>query len=451
MLRVDEILKASGGKLASGSGEIRINGFSMDSRTVKKGQAFIAVKGDNFDGHDFIAEAIAKGAKLVISQNAVSPKLKNKAGFIQVNDTLKAMADIARFLRNKHNIPVIAITGSVGKTTVKEMIACVLSRKFNVLKNEGTKNNHIGLPFTLLGLNAKHEIAVLELGTNHPGEIAYLADICQPNIAVFTNIGPGHLEFFRNLQGVFQEKYSLVDSLRPPFISLMNADDRFLREMVLREKRLDFIIGYAMNSPSDFTASQLKAGNRLEFKVNGHKFSLNTLGRQNIYNALAAIALARIMGMKYADIAKELSGFVFPKGRLGLLNFKNSTFIDDTYNSNPFSLKQAVETLANLKVKGRKIFVMGDMLELGEGRESFHVSAGYEIAKVCDRLITVGELSKLASAAALACGFNPKSVFNCSDSQEAIKILFEKISPRKDDVVLVKGSRGMKLERIFKE
>ncbi len=237
----------------------------------------------------------------------------------------------------------------------------------------------------------------------------------------------------------------------PPFISIMNADDRFFKEMALRTKRVDFITGYAMDSRSDFSVSGVKFTNTLEFKVNGHKFSLNTLGRQNIYNAVAAISLARILGMSYTDIAKQLSGFIFPQGRLGFLNFKNATFIDDTYNSNPLSLKQAVEALASLRVKGRKIFVMGDMLELGEGRENFHLSAGKEIAMACDQLITVGELSRLAGQAALSCGFNPKSVFNCGDSQEAIKILFEKISPGKDDVILVKGSRGMKLERIFKK
>jgi len=451
MLRVNEILKACAGELICGSGEFAVNGFSIDSRAVKSGQAFIALRGDNFDGHDFIPEAIAKGAKVIISQSAGPLKCKNKAVFIQVKDTVKAMADIARFLRNKYNIPVVAITGSVGKTTAKEMISCVLSKKFNVLKNEGTKNNHIGLSLTLLGLKPQHEVAVLELGTNHPGEIAYLAEICQPNIAVLTNIGPGHLEFFHNLEGVFQEKYALVDNLRHPFVSIMNSDDRYLREMVLRPKRMDFIVGYGVNSPSDFTASEIKFTDGLEFKVNGHKFSLNTLGQQNIYNALAAIALARAMGISYVDIAKQLSGFTFPPGRLGFLNFKNVTFIDDTYNSNPLSLKQAIETLSALKVKGRKIFVMGDMLELGEGREDFHFSAGREIARACDKLITVGELSRLASVSALTCGLDPKSIFNCGNSQEAIKILFEKISPRKDDVVLVKGSRGMKLEGIFKK
>jgi len=452
MFTVNELLKSTKGKLISGKRNSAIAGISIDSRTIKLNEAFIAIKGNNFDGHDFIEDVIKKGARAVIAQ---SSKLKaqslGKASIIAVKDTVKALGDIARFKRNKFDIPIIAVTGSNGKTTTKDMIAWVLSDKSNVLKNIGTKNNHIGLPLTLININSAYDFLVLEVGTNHFGEVGYLANICQPNIAVITNIGPSHLEHFRNLDGVFKEKFTLMRYLKKPFISILNADDRFLKKAPVRGTNKPVIFGFSIKNRSDFYASDIKVINgKTEFLVNEeYGFTLNTIGQYNIYNALAAIAIGRIFGMEYENISLRLSVFDFPQSRLNVVKFNNIKFIDDTYNSNPDSLALALDALSNISNAGRKIFVMGDMLELGSNKELFHRQAGRKAAKVCDVLITVGNLSKIAASVAKRSGFDTKNIFTCESVLEARDILLNEISPDSEDVVLVKGSRSMKMEEVF--
>ena len=468
MFKVSELLKATKGKLINGPRDIIVKGISIDSRTIKKNEAFVAVKGPNFNGHDFINQAIKKEASCIIKAQSVKRKVQNEITLIEVKDTQKALGDIAHFMRKKFNIPVIAVTGSNGKTTTKEMIAWVLSKKFKVLKNEGTKNNQIGLPLALFNLNYKYDIAVLELGTNHFGEIEYLARLCLPNIGIIANIGPAHLEYLGNLKGVLREKYALIENLEKPRLAILNADDTLLKRQVLKKIKKPFIIGFGIKNQCDFFAASIKScGEKLEFLVNPvrnnnskskisngvnrkYKFTLNTPGYYNIYNALAAITVARIFGMEYKDIALRLADFNFPEGRLKVITLNKIRFIDDTYNSNPFSLRQALEALDNFRTKGRKIFVMGDMLELGRQRELFHYQAGNQVAKVCDAFITVGKLSKLAADSAKTFGFDIKNIFTCESCQEARNILFNKLSPKQDDVVLVKGSRLMKMEEVFK-
>ena len=453
MFKVEELLKATKGKLIGGTRKHLIASISIDSRIVKKHEAFLAIKGNNFDGHNFINQAIDKGASCIIKEIGSKECKTSEIPCIQVKDTVKALGDIARFQRAKFDIPVIAVTGSNGKTTVKEMIAWVLSKRFNVLKNEGTKNNQIGLPLTLLKLESKHDAVVLEVGTNHFGEVQYLAKVCLPNIGVITNIGPSHLEFLHNLKGVFNEKYKLIENLKHPYLALLNADDELLRREAMKKTKKPFILRSGLKNKADFSATAAKiSGQGLEFLVNlQHKFILKTLGYHNIYNALVAITLGRLFGLKYQEISSRLASFEFPAGRLKLIKLDKIKFIDDTYNSNPLSLKQALDTLDNFRTQGRKIFVMGDMLELGSRQSSFHSQAGRQAAKICDALITVGKLSKLAADAARGCGFNIRNIFTCESCRDARDILFDKISPREDDIVLVKGSRAMKMEEIFKD
>ncbi len=452
MFNVNELLEASGGRLINGRENLVIKGISINSRTIKKGQAFIAIKGNNFDGHNFIEEAIKKGANCIIHEvRSTKYEVRNKV-FIEVKDTVKALGDIARFQRNKFDIPVIAVTGSNGKTTSKEMIAWVLAKRFRVLKNEGTKNNQIGLPLTLLNLNPSDDIAVLEIGTNHFGEVENLAKVCLPNIGIITNIGPAHLEYLRNLRGVLREKYALIENLKEPCLAILNLDNTLLRRQILKKSKKPIILGFSIKQHTDFYASGIKNfSDKIEFLVNEkYKFTIKTLGEHNIYNALTAIAVARVFGMEYKDIVTGLSNFKFLPGRLNLVTLKKIRFIDDTYNSNPFSLQQALDTLANFRTKGRKIFVMGDMLELGSCRESFHSQAGQVVRDVCDIFVTVGKLSRFAARSARSCGFKSKNIFTCESAQQARDILFNKISPRPDDLVLVKGSRAMKMEEIIR-
>ncbi len=486
MFKVAELVKAAKGKLTSGKENIKVKGISIDSRTLKPGECFVAIKGDNFDGHDFIEQAIKREANCIIVRSQGHPstwfdfahrkslgtgkaiprlgstslttgrsgQAKSQGGvsIIEVKDTIIALGDIARFWRNKFNIPVIAVTGSNGKTTSKEMIAWVLSAKFKVLKNEGTKNNHIGLPMALLNLNSAHQIAVLEIGTNHFGEVANLANICSPNIGVITNIGPSHLKYFHNLEGVLREKYSLFDNLKSPGIGILNADDPLLRGKISGRRRSNFIASFGINQAADFSARCIKRlGGKISFSLyNKYKFTLATPGYYNTYNALAAIAAGRIFGIEDKDIAKRLAQFRFPCGRLNFVTVRKIRFLDDTYNANPASLAGALDALVNFKAKGRKICVLGDMLELGSGKDKFHSQAGEKIVKACDCFIAVGKLSRLAAQAARERGLSANNIFNCRDSLQARRILFNKLSPCPKDIILVKGSRAMKMEEVLK-
>lgn len=479
MFKIGDILKAVNGKLVYGCRDIEVSDISIDSRTIKKGDTFIAIKGNNFDGHDFIGQALRKGCSCVIrgagergarDEGRKTKKEKLGVSVIEVKDTIKALGDIARYQRQKINMPVIAVTGSAGKTTVKDMISWVLSKKFNVLSNEGTKNNHIGLPLALINATPMHDMAVLELGTNHPGEIEYLAKVCQPNIGVITNIGPAHLEYFGSLSGVLKEKYTLIRNLKKPYIAILNADDKLLKKRVYRKSIKPAVFGFSIQDKSDFSAFNIKYhSGKLEFctglflrdskkwrnraveKANKiYNFRLNTLGYNNVYNALAAIATAIIFGMEYKDISFRLSSFTLPAGRLNYIVVNNIRFINDTYNSNPLSMKYALDALGSVKIKGRKIFVMGDMLELGSLKESFHCQVGLDAVKICDVFIAVGKLSASAADAAKAVGLSNKNIFTCNSPAEARDILVKKILPNQEDLVLVKGSRLMKMEEIFR-
>jgi UDP-N-acetylmuramoyl-tripeptide--D-alanyl-D-alanine ligase len=459
MFKVNELLKATKGRLVSKKKVAIIKGISIDSRTIKPNEAFIAIKGINFDGHNFINEAIKKGASCIICKHKTVPRLVSKrdagllkAAFIETQDTQMALGDIARLHRQRFSHPVICITGSNGKTTTKEMLAWILSKNFKVLKNEGTKNNQIGLPMTLLGLNNSYNLIVLEVGTNHFGEVEYLAKIARPNIGVITNIGPSHLEYLKDLEGVFQEKYTLIKNLRNPRIAILNSANTLLKKQIDKIDYRRIIFGFALKKRSDFFATDIKRNYKgLEFFVNKkYKFTLKTVGYYNIENALAAIAVARILGIGYRDIALRLATFNFPQARLNLIKINKIRFIDDTYNSNPLSLKHALDTMSCLEIRGRKIFVMGDMLELGDRQELFHRQAGRQVAKTCDVFIAVGKLSRIAAQAASESGFDTRNMFICDSTRQARKILFKQILPGPDDVVLVKGSRLVKMEEVFK-
>jgi UDP-N-acetylmuramoyl-tripeptide--D-alanyl-D-alanine ligase len=429
----------------------KITGIATDSRRLIPQEAFLALRGKNFDGHDFVARALKLKASCLIVEKNPKVLIPATVTVIKVKDTVLALGDIARFQRQKINLPVIAVTGSNGKTTTKEMIAWVLSAHARVLKNEGTKNNQIGLPQTLIQLARKDSFAVVEIGTNHFGEVDYLAKVARPNIGVITNIGPSHLEFFKDLKGVAREKSALLDNLAKPAIALLNADDRAFKGLVNRLTHGQKFFSFGINKKSDFCASQIKLKNKkIEFKVNSKFiFELSTLGRYNIYNALAAIAIGRIFGLSYALIRARLAVFKFPKGRLNFVKFKGLRFIDDTYNSNPLSLNAALAALAAANCKGRKILIMGDMLQLGKQKELLHRQIAWSITSTCDRLIAVGRLASITAKAAQENGLEAKYIYCCVDALAARKLLFNRIFPKADDLILVKGSRSMKMEEVL--
>lgn len=451
MFKILELIKAAGGKLGKAGENHSVTGVSIDSRTVKAGELFVAIAGDNFDGHDFVREVSRKKAACVMVRRGFKARVERGTAVIEVDDTVRALGDIARFNRKRYDIPVIAVTGSNGKTTTKDMTAWILGAEYKVLKNEGTKNNHIGVPMTLLKLDSEFGCAVIELGTNHFGEIEYLAGICEPTIAVITNIGPSHLEHFKDLRGVFKEKFSVMKHCKRPAVGLINADDPLLSSKLSLSGKKQFLAGFGISSPCDFRPVGI-ADRRGGFCIDmgrGAKLYMRSPGRQNIYNALAAVSVCRILGLDYKTIAGRLKNFVLPVGRLTVKKVRDITFIDDTYNANPASMSQAMDVLRFSKTRGRKVMVMGDMLELGINSERFHKDAGSAAARSCDIFITVGRRAAYAARAAVDTGLSSDSVFTCDSAEQARGLLFGAVAVGSDDIILLKGSRGMKLERIL--
>ncbi len=452
MFRIGEIVSIVRGQLLYGSPQSIVRGISIDSRTIKNEDIFIAIKGKRFDGHNFIQDAIKKGVSVAIISNPDKYlTAKGRIACIKVFDTRRALAELARFHRKRFDIPVIAVTGSNGKTTTKDMIAWILSSREKVLKNPGSQNNDIGVPLTLLKLNKSHRVGILELGTNHFGEIGYLADIVRPNLGIITNIGPAHLEYLGSLSGVYREKVSLLKYLSRPKIAILNSDEpRFAK---LKNHKGTVNITYGINNKCDFRAEDIKlTSSAIEFVINsdGHqRIYLKTVGYANIYNALASIVVSRVLGYTYREIKRRLASFPFSPGRLKLIKLNNILFIDDTYNSNPASLSEALGALSRFKVKGRKIFVMSDMLELGRSTERFHLQAGFQIARVCDAFISVGKFAELTARQAIRFGLRKKYVLNCESSSKAKELLFKIIKPTAHDLILVKGSRFMRMEEVL--
>ena len=430
MFTINEILEATKGTLAQGPAGARVRCVCIDSRIVKKGELFIAVKGEVFDGHDFIDEVLAKGARVLVVHKPIKVK-DPKISVIRVEDTIRALGDIARFHRLRFKIPVIALTGSAGKTTTKEMIAAVLSRKYKVLKNEGTQNNHIGVPLTLLKLKATHKIVVLECGTNQPGDIVWLADVARPSLAVFTNIGESHLEKLKTVSGVLKEKWMLTSFMGAQDTVIINADDELLFRPI-RKKNIFKIMTYGIGPKADWKASDMNiSGRYLNFQV---------------YNALAAFNCGVFFKVPRKDIIQALKSFEFLQGRGQIVRLGKGWLINDTYNANPVSMRAALQTLQTIETKGRRIFVAADMLELGSQSRALHQAIGRAIGTAgVDILITVGRLAGLMGPAARR--LNKKmQVFACRDVESAQKCLAKVF--HNGDAVLIKGSRRMHMEQV---
>ena len=366
---------------------------------------------------------------------------------ILVADTTKALGDIAHFHRQRFSIPIIAVTGSNGKTTTKEMIAAVLGARYNVLKNVATENNHIGVPMTLLRLNSSHHLAVLEFGTSHFGDIRWLAKITNPTVGLFTNIGESHLEFLKTKSGVLKEKTEMIKYLRPPATLVVNQDDLHLKK-ILNRKFKGKILTYGIDSPSDFQASGVKITGQaqLQFKVNRRQpFQLKTPAVHNVYNALAALACGRLFDLSFQEIQERIANFNFPQGRQAVHQSGRFVVINDTYNANPASVRSALETLKSLSTKGKKIFVCADMLELGSQSKKLHAAIGKSIGQSSiDAVFTTGHLARLISQTV-----KEENKDLTADHFDTIEGVHNRLKEycRTGDVILVKGSRGMRMER----
>ncbi|MFA5144047.1 MAG: UDP-N-acetylmuramoyl-tripeptide--D-alanyl-D-alanine ligase [Candidatus Omnitrophota bacterium] len=448
---VKDIVKITNGKLLSGNPCSRItpSKISTDSRSIKKGGFFIALSGANFDGNNFAADVFKKGACGAIVSGPRRPVTNSRQIVIKVRDTTRALQDIAAYHRRRFRIPVICVTGSNGKTTVKDMIWHLLSAKYNILRSEGTKNNHIGVPQTLLKLDPKHDLCVLELGTNHKGEIDSLAAIARPAVAVFTNIGPSHLEFLGGLEGVFAAKKEILKHLdKRNGLVVANGDDRLLSRIGAKNFKL---IRYGFGRSSDLRAEALDPGlNKAVFIVNNRMiFELGLFGRHNIYNALAAIAVALHFGIPHKVIRETLLDYRPARMRLELQKASGIDILNDSYNSNPLSMAKALEVIRHYPAKARWV-VSGDMLELGSGSARFHKMIGGTIARSgVEGLVTFGEFSKHTLSQAGAEGMKPDRLWHCSTHDEIAQILRKLAKP--GDVVLLKGSRSMQMEKVLEK
>lgn len=425
-----------------------LSSISTDTRSIKPGSAFVALRGERFDGHDFLEEAAAKGARVaVVSDPArATAALRKRLSILAVPDTLQAYGDLAAAYRRSFRTPVVAITGSSGKTTVKELVAHLASIRHVTLKNQGTENNLVGVPKTLLGLEPSHGLAVLELGTNRPGEIARLAQIVQPQIGLITLVAPSHLEGLGDLEGVHAEKTSLVPHVERGGAVVVNGDDARLSTLTSGVHR---VVRAGSSPGADFRAEHVWLHEKgFTFSAEGQRYEAPLVGRHNVVNALMAVAVCRILGIPADELARSLENFRPMGGRLQWREIEGIRFLDDSYNANPASMRAAIETLHELKIRGRKGCVCGDMLELGAQSEALHRQIGALLAqRPVDFVIAVGPLAGLLADEAVERGISPTRIHRAADSLEAGRICRE--LAREGDCVLVKGSRGMKMEKVF--
>lgn len=457
VISVAEALQATRGRLRSGSSDAVFRGVSTDSRHIAKGNLFVCLEGENFDGHRFADAAITGGAAgLVMRRDAGIdlPKRSRVVPVLLVRDTLKALGDLARFWRRKIGIPVVAITGSTGKTTTKEMTAAILAQTGHVLKTEGNFNNQVGLPLTLLRLNRRHDVAVVEMGTNQPGEIGRLTRIAGPDVGVITNIGPAHLEKLKSLGRIRQEKSDLFRKMSGRGTAVMNADDAALRFMsgCWQGKRMTF----GLRNGADVTALNIrnKRPPGLAFTLQigraRGRVELRAAGEHNLYNALAAAAATASLGTDHDTICRGLASFRPLPGRFEIHALRNGAYlIDDAYNANPLSVREALKALQGLKGRHRSAVVLGDMLELGGHAKKLHTGIGRLMAVAgADLAFLKGDHSRATAKGAVAAGMAPERVLLYEQSGEVLERLRSFL--KKGDWVLVKGSRKMKMEEVVR-
>ena len=448
LLKVGEILKATQGVLLQGPQYKLISGISTDSRQIKKGEIFVALKGERYDGHLFVRDALRKGAKgAIISNLNYQLPITNYQIIIKVRDTLRALGDIARYHRNKFRCALVAITGSNGKSSTKEIAAQLLGKYYRVLKTSGNHNNLIGVPRTLLDLNSQVDIAVLEMGMNCPGEIRRLAEIASPQVALITNVGKAHLGGFESLEKVASAKAELLEGLSEETTVILNQDSPFFPYFV--SKTRGRIATFGICARADFRAVGVEYDSlgRACFYLNGYKeVKLPFPGEGNIYNTLAAFALARSFGLGIGDCLSSLPDITLPDQRVSFYEWEGVLVLNDTYNANPSSFSNLLHTVERITVCGKKILLLGDMLELGKFSDREHERLGEHIrSSSIDIVITTGEKAHLAGEIVR----RSKQVFFLEDVSEAKRLVLDLVE--EGDLIVAKGSREMRMEEALPE
>ena len=420
--------------------------YSIDSRTIGPGQLFFAVKGERLDGHDFVGAALEQGAAAAVVRKDQLNHYPDKSRLLAVDDTLVALQTLATAVRKVWGKPLVGVTGSAGKTTTKEAIAHVLGARFRVLKSEGNFNNHFGLPLMLLKLEPEHDVAVIEMGMSHAGEIRALAKIAQPEIGVVTNVAPVHLEFFDSVAGIARAKYELIESLPAGGTAVLNADDEYVSQFGRDFKGK--VITYGTRATADIRAENVQTrgaeGSEFDVVMAGHRehARLPLVGEHNILNALAAVAVGVVRGLRPSEAVGALATLAAPDKRGQVVQLGNIAVINDCYNSNPKALHAMVDALAAMKA-ARQIVVAGEMLELGPAAAEMHRAAGRHIAeKKIDVLLGVRGLAKDMVDSARQAGMTAEFAATPEAAGEWLAR-----ETRDGDVVLLKASRGVKLEK----
>jgi UDP-N-acetylmuramoyl-tripeptide--D-alanyl-D-alanine ligase len=420
-------------------------GYSIDSRTLNSGDLFFALTGDRFDGHDYAQAALERGAAAAVVQRGRVLNIDHHR-LLLVDDTLKALQSLGAAARRLWGKPLLAVTGSAGKTTTKEILAHLLSTRFRVMKTSGNFNNHIGLPLQLMKLEPEHDIAVMEMGMNHAGEIRALGQIAHHDMGIVTAVAPVHLEFFNSLAEIARAKYEIIETLYPGAVAVLNADDDYVCQF-----GRDFrgkVVTFGITRAADVSAQKVKlngaAGSTFDLVAGAVRehVTLPLVGEHNIYNALAAAAAAMERGISPSQAAEALATVAPPDRRGQVLQVAGATLINDCYNSNPRALNAMVDTLASMPAQ-RRILLAGEMLELGPTAEALHRECGRHAAeKKIDVVIGVRGMAKALAEA--ACGAGTQAQF-METPEEAGEWLAREL--RTEDAVLLKASRGVKLER----
>lgn len=453
----DEILFATAGKLLYAGVKDIFGEVVTDSSKVKAGSIFVALKGERLDGHRFVAQAVRRGACCVIVHRRLARAVKN-AAVIEVPDTLKALGDLAHYRRQKIAPKVIAITGSNGKTTTKEMLAAILEEgswngqvlRGKVLKTEGNFNNLVGLPLTLLRLRREHRVAVVELGTNHPGEIQRLARIAEPDLAIITSIAPAHLQGLGSMAGVAREKGALYRNVRADGAIAVNLDDPWVRRVGQKFKGRKITYGKRGIVRAESWQSLGSKGTRFVLRAGSERCNvrLNYPGQHNVTNAVGAAALAHDLGVSLTAIRRGLGRARPFAMRMQIEAWQGVGIINDAYNANPASIEAAVKTLAEIKGRGERIAVLGDMFELGRQSRQQHLRLGKQIAKYhLSALYCLGaETTQHVRKGAVRGGMPPGKIFIGKNHIDLARQLRRRV--RRGDWLLLKGSRGMTMEKI---
>ena len=447
-LSLKQLAQWCGGRVVPEDADCTITGMQQDSRDIRYGDLFVAIGGEHFDGHNFVKKAGESGAKAAL----VSHETGNGIPEIVVEDTILAYGAIAREYLKMLNIPVVAITGSVGKTTTKEMISGVLAGKYRVAKTLGNHNNNLGLPITVMEMAEDTQMAVLELGMNHFGEMSYLTSIARPSVVVITNIGTMHIEHLGTREGILKAKLEIMQGIQPDGVAVFNGDEPLLWN--LREGTHRRIYFGIENERCDVLATdirQVDGGMDFAVRAFGKEFRVFVPqeGRHTVYNALAAIAVGLLQGLEPDMIARQLELFHNTGMRQRVFEENGFILIDDCYNAGPESMEAALNVLKEHKCEGKRIAVLGDMLELGTRAMAEHYRVGRLAAAAADVILAYGKHSERIITGAVTGGMNTKNAIHYDDQSEMAQALCRAAKP--GDVLLFKGSRGIKMERVMRQ